>query len=955
MAHTVVTTLPTEKPSLSCLNDGTPPDTPPSTPRGKWAVPARDSAGWVDINRETGRTSKTSCRPSIIRDLLAVPSVEETKRLAVPYVLVSRVIIENKYFIGFTTLLTVYALLGDDIRTLAFDAPADIAFNCIVIFCITVFSLEIVLSVFGKDDYFLGFFFILDVVSTGTLILDLSWVSDSIASSQKNDSAANNARTSRAARLGAKMGRIVRVIRLVRILKLYKAVGEARAAKRREQARVANPGEEEDWNEDDMQNGDDPAEVESRVGKKLSEWTTRRVIVLVLTMLLVMPLLIADETEKSPFSALYGANTVYNKFIADTDTYAKLQYETAMLRFLYYHNWFARRGYCPSETCANAYLSHVFWIGVQGHDTQAVETMAASASIRPSTVQSWEMQTASQNFMYNWGYMPEWAQDALGSNWTKACDTDSVSRRGISLLTKIDGYQVHCPEDLRPTEYVRYWPQDMYESDSDVSHLVFFFDKRPFTKKDAAYNIGVTCFICVVLCTASLLFANDANRLILKPVEKMIARVEAIRDNPLVALKMADEEFKMEEIQKAMNRRQTTGPERARKLVQEALSCHQLRTAKEPSELVILEKTIIKLGSLLALSFGEAGTNIIRHNMRGSDSAGVNAMVPGTRVDCITGIARIRDFSIATEVLQAKIMTFVNQISEIVHGVVDEFHGAPNKNNGDMFLLIWRVDESTVMSRHAEMAIVALAQVLGAVHRSHLLYTYRKHPGLIQRMGRNCRVHLSFGLHCGWAIEGAVGSEFKIDASYISPNVSIANSIEHATRIYDVPLLVAQSVAELCTPTMFGKCRLIDKVLITGSPRPMELFSVDLDFMSLDADEVRLPTRNWNTRQRFKARQYLEGQKFHKLNPSLDMAKVFDGDPNIAKMRERYTEKFVRQFNMGYQNYSQGEWEVARRMLRRAGAALGVADGPSEAILKFMEVPHGFVAPDGWAGTRDLV
>ena len=144
-------------------------------------------------------------------------------RLAVPYVLVSRVIIENKYFIGFTTLLTVYALLGDDIRTLAFDAPADIAFNCIVIFCITVFSLEIVLSVFGKDDYFLGFFFILDVVSTGTLILDLSWVSDSIASSQKNDSAANNARTSRAARLGAKMGRIVRVIRLVRILKLYKA------------------------------------------------------------------------------------------------------------------------------------------------------------------------------------------------------------------------------------------------------------------------------------------------------------------------------------------------------------------------------------------------------------------------------------------------------------------------------------------------------------------------------------------------------------------------------------------------------------------------------------------------------------------------------------------------------------------------------------------------------------
>merc|ERR1719230_2429970 len=116
----------------------------------------------------------------------------------------------------------------------------------------------------------------------------------------------------------------------------------------------------------------------------------------------------------------------------------------------------------------------------------------------------------------------------------------------------------------------------------------------------------------------------------------------------------------------------------------------QRRQTQEPMETVILEKTIIKLGSLLALGFGEAGANIIGDNMKGADSAGVNAMVPGMKVECIIGIARIQDFSTATEVLQAKIMTFVNQIAEIVHGVVDEFHGAANKNNGDTFLLIWR-------------------------------------------------------------------------------------------------------------------------------------------------------------------------------------------------------------------------------------------------------------------------
>ena len=30
-------------------------------------------------------------------------------------------------------------------------------------------------------------------------------------------------------------------------------------------------------------------------------------------------------------------------------------------------------------------------------------------------------------------------------------------------------------------------------------------------------------------------------------------------------------------------------------------------------------------------------------------------------------------------------------------------------------------------------------------------------------------VEMGFGLHIGWAIEGAIGSKFKIDASYLSP------------------------------------------------------------------------------------------------------------------------------------------------------------------------------------------
>merc|ERR1719287_48211 len=106
-------------------------------------------------------------------------------------------------------------------------------------------------------------------------------------------------------------------------------------------------------------------------------------------------------------------------------------------------------------------------------------------------------------------------------------------------------------------------------------------------------------------------------------------------------------------------------------------------------------------------------------------------MIPGSKVECIIGKAQVNNFSTATEVLQGKVMTFVNQIAEIVHGVVDEYHGAANKNNGDTFLVIWRTSDETDEDRSkiADMSMLAFAKILGAVHSSKPLAEYRGHPG----------------------------------------------------------------------------------------------------------------------------------------------------------------------------------------------------------------------------------
>jgi len=474
-----------------------------------------------------------------------------------------------------------------------------------------------------------------------------------------------------------------------------------------------------------------------------------------------------------------------------------------------------------------------------------VQRQRIDATLSESTVRTWAMDAASElGGIYAYETMPRTVEAMLHSGWNLRCDTKKYAHRGLSLLSaEIKGVvdsTVRCPEELRVQEFRRFAPQLLTRDEFNSWHFTFYFDLRPYVRADAMFNLLITLFVIVLLVVGALLFSHDANTLLLRPVEQMVERVEAIRANPLVAMNMSEDEAKAEEAARELascESRLVPG-----RLLASLSSCKRCsgRQTQQPMETAILERTIIKLGTLLALGFGEAGANIIAQNISSSSSAGVNAMVPGTCVNTIIGVVRVRGFSVATEVLQSRINNFCNQIAEIVHGICHEFHGGVNKNNGDGFLVIWRLDKDQHREhtqRLADMSVVAFATILGALHPSSLLSEYLLHPAMQNRLGASdCHVNLSFGLHSGWAIEGAVGSEFKIDASYLSPNVSIATSIERATETYGVSFLVSHKAIELCSTEIGAKCRLIDCVIIIGSAAPTKLHCVDLDSAAITVD-----------------------------------------------------------------------------------------------------------------------
>jgi len=79
------------------------------------------------------------------------------------------------------------------------------------------------------------------------------------------------------------------------------------------------------------------------------------------------------------------------------------------------------------------------------------------------------------------------------------------------------------------------------------------------------------------------------------------------------------------------------------------------------------------------------------------------------------------------------------------------------------------------------MSLIAFLKIIAALKTSSKMERYKRNKDLQFRMP-NYSVKMGFGLHVGWAIEGAIGSDFKIDASYLSPHVNMASRLEAATK-----------------------------------------------------------------------------------------------------------------------------------------------------------------------------
>ncbi|KRX00510.1 Adenylyl cyclase class-3/4/guanylyl cyclase [Pseudocohnilembus persalinus] len=765
------------------------------------------------------------------------------------------------------------------------------------------------MSVIAKPGYKFSFFFWLDIISTVSLILDIQVISNAIFYNSGNQAVntVNLARAGRASRIGTKAGRVVRLVRLIRIVKLYKASTDIKTQKKnivdklkaqrlkKGQFKFAEKNQQEEITTKKKKSIKLDLEIEqpkqedkeSRVSKKLSDLTTKRVIVIVLSLLLIIPLFSADYYYDLPGTVDY--QTYIMSGLAEDSVSTMLQIKTTY-----------------------AYLINY------GKD----------------------LETPLLNFETPFGYMSKSVLGEFYEDFQNFSDNQLDNIRTSELSTSLQAIEPKkfCENKKEVSTYKDGSEKTVIdaickdfkdEKVEDTNKKVVFscsISNRSIEIFSSALSMGRTFFVCIILTMGALLFSKDANDLALSPIERMITKVNQIARNP----------------NDAKNQDVIDG--------------------KDQYETVIIENAITKIGTLLALGFGDAGSEIIGSNMQ--NVGDVNPLIPGKKKICIYGFCDIRNFTDATEQLQEKVMLFVNNIGDIVHTMVDRFLGAANKNIGDAFLLIWKLPDDKVdinednsidyldqlyVSYIADFACVSFMKIQAKINREPPILRYRENEKLLERFP-DYQVKIGYGLHIGWSIEGAIGSEFKIDASYLSPNVKMSERLQDSTKIYGVPLLISEDLYNRLSDGMKKFVRQIDRVLYRGSTTPMGLYTIDM-FVDklLPSKGLQVDKKQKNIENEVKRNEVKEALE----TGTWDAYQFITHNKDLKLITQDRNKQFLDNFEIGLNNYLDGKFEIAKQILEKGNKILednnAKQDGPTKVLMETMS-KYQFKCPKNWEG-----
>eukprot|EP00531_Pseudo-nitzschia_arenysensis_P017663 CAMPEP_0116121408 /NCGR_PEP_ID=MMETSP0329-20121206/3682_1 /TAXON_ID=697910 /ORGANISM="Pseudo-nitzschia arenysensis, Strain B593" /LENGTH=1270 /DNA_ID=CAMNT_0003615221 /DNA_START=74 /DNA_END=3886 /DNA_ORIENTATION=+ len=199
----------------------------------------------------------------------------------------------------------------------------------------------------------------------------------------------------------------------------------------------------------------------------------------------------------------------------------------------------------------------------------------------------------------------------------------------------------------------------------------------------------------------------------------------------------------------------------------------------------------------------------------------------------------------------------------------------------------------------ADRALLGMLKSFAGLHRDRFLQDWKNDPRL-RRSRDSYSVDVIYGMDAGWAVEGAVGSEYKIDATYLSPHVNMASRMMSASKQYGATILLSKAVEKLLSKPCRSKLRHLDTVYVKGSAIKQAIYTYDarsagVDFFLLERTPEQADSES------------------ESYTPT-----IWDKDSDLIAMRRHATDEFLEIYHRGVKQYLEGKWAEAYELLEQA-------------------------------------
>ena len=838
---------------------------------------------------------------------------------------------KNKYFKIYTFLITIIILILGDIHKIL-PIKADLYFLIIHLIFASFIFIEIILYFVAIESYGFSFYFFIDIIFLISIIFEITNVYESVLYKEGENYLKTNMDTIYFINI-MKIVRIIRVIRIGKIVTMFNYVFLEKKY-------------------DDFENGNFGEENEN-ISTTFVNFSSYKIFLFYV--LLIISQIIFEQNlyiENPIFDKNYAMNLFSNSnndnnisklliFTTFIETYSKLKESLIYVkidRFTYINDSFNEK--------LRKYELLIY------HQENKTEQNEAIPSLRfISENNNNEIDLINKELLKKYFNSNEELEKAISNNnsLTRILMTEKQNKifnfiNETNMKTFIEKENNLLNLNLIPSQEAR----------RDINIIVI--DNRNYSRRYHFLNLIRTFFSVSIFLFIYLLFLSDINNVILSSIEKMVRKVEKMAKNPSLESDSSND------------------------ISQDNSHCLSFLGSSQGKykmdEFKIIINKISKICSLVSFGFGEAGTQIISQVLKEGLNVDINPLIPGKKVMGIYGFCDIRNFTDTTEILKEKVMIFVNQVAEIVHQITADYCGSANKNIGDAFLLVWKLEDRFIkeevnkqgvkelklknvnrINQICDMVLICFIRILIEINKSYKLSEYRHHKGLNARM-KNYKTRLGFGLHLGQSIEGAIGSMFKIDASYLSTNVNMANELEENTKTFKKELIMSGDFYDYLSEDAKRYVRLLD-IFKTKNGQITRLYSIDLDLESIPIEKKKDSMfkednieKKWELiKQKRKISKILYDDIV--LRHKSDIWNEFVNDEDEFRLvREKYPDNFVDDYNNGMEQFRKGNWFDAKNLLTTALETIGGDDPACKLNLEFMG-KYNYIPPENWKGYRE--